>query len=110
MVVTLFKVDNREIRGNRHTRQLEETKHTMHRSKHAVVQREDNDSEKETLMIGVQKKLMIKRNKRNYKNKCEEEADNDEERNDIGGCAKKLMIMVIKQKESIKRVQKKLSK
>jgi hypothetical protein len=67
MVVTLFKVDNREIRRNRHTRQLEGTKNTMHRSEHAVVQRDDNDSEKETLMIGVQKKLMIMRNKKTIK-------------------------------------------
>jgi hypothetical protein len=96
MVVTLFKVDNRKIKRNRHTRQLEGTKHTMHRSEHVVVQRDGNDSEEETLMIGVQKKLMIMRNKRNDKNKCAEEVDNDEERKDNGGCAKKLMIMVIK--------------
>jgi hypothetical protein len=53
MVVTLFNVDNREIRRNRHTRQLEGTKHNRHRSEHAVVQRDDNDSEKEKLMIGA---------------------------------------------------------
>jgi hypothetical protein len=69
MVVTLFKVDNREIRRTRHTRQLEGTKHNRHRSEHVVVQRDDKDSEKETLMIGVQKKLMLMRNKRSDKNR-----------------------------------------
>jgi hypothetical protein len=67
MVVTLFKVDNREIRKNRNIREVEGKKHARHRSEPAVIQRDDNDRKKQTLMIGVQKKLMIMRNKRNDK-------------------------------------------
>jgi hypothetical protein len=85
MVVTLFKVDKREIRINRHTRQLEGTKRTGYRSEQVVVQRDDNDSEKETLMTGVQKKLMMMRKKRSDNNRYAEEVDNDEDRSDSGG-------------------------
>jgi hypothetical protein len=79
MVVTLFNVENREIRRNRHTRQLEGTKHSRHRSEHAVAQKDENDSEKETLIMDVQKKMMLTRNKRSDKNGCAEEADDDDD-------------------------------
>jgi len=46
----------------------------------------NNDSEEETLMIGVQKKLMLMRNKRSDKNRCTEEVYNDEDRSDDGVC------------------------
>jgi len=87
MVVTLFNVDNREISRNRHTRRLEGTKHSRHRSEHVAVQTDDNDSEKETLMIGVHKKLMLMRNKRSDKDWGAEEEYNDEDRSDNGGCS-----------------------
>jgi len=66
---------------------LEGRKHRRHRSEHAAVQTDDNDSEKETLMIGVQKELMLMRNKRNDEARGAEEEYNDEERSDNGGCA-----------------------
>ena len=46
----------------------------------------NNDSEEKTLMIGVQKKLMLMRNKRSDKNRCTEEVYNDEDRSDDGVC------------------------
>jgi len=53
---------------------------------HAAIQTDDNDREKETLMIGVQK-LMLMRNKRSDKDRGAEEEYNNEDRSDNGGCA-----------------------
>ena len=41
--------------------------------------RDENDNKKETLMIGVQKKLMVMWNKISDKNWCAEKADGNEE-------------------------------
>jgi hypothetical protein len=45
---------------------------------------------KEVIMISVQKKLMLMRNKRSDKNRCAEEVDNDVGGSENVGCTEKV--------------------